>query len=91
MSNVVAGSSTFEYENYDALKTLEKEDILEFGTGSEGGCFENLKSFMDPCLKEDYPLAEALCLGVLAKACVENDPSHRPSMDDILKVLARMV
>nr|GEY71448.1 alpha carbonic anhydrase 7-like [Tanacetum cinerariifolium] len=98
--------------------TLEKEDILEFGTvlleilsgevkigstllresigflggeGSEGGCFENLKSFMDPCLKEDYPLAEALCLGVLAKACVENDPLHRPSMDDILKVLARMV
>ncbi|PWA74072.1 Peptidoglycan-binding lysin domain-containing protein [Artemisia annua] len=118
MSNVVAGSSTFEYENFDALKKLEKEDILEFGTvlleilsgevkiestllresigflggeGSEGGCFENLKSFMDPCLKEDYPLAEALCLGVLAKACVENDPLHRPSMDDILKVLARMV
>ncbi|XP_071719124.1 lysM domain receptor-like kinase 4 [Rutidosis leptorrhynchoides] len=114
----INGSSSFEYESFDALKTLEKEDILEFGMvlleilsgkvkiestllresigflggeGSEGGCFENLKSFMDPCLKEDYPLAEALCLGVLAKACVENDPLHRPSMEDILKVLARMV
>ncbi|XP_031285367.1 lysM domain receptor-like kinase 4 [Pistacia vera] len=61
------------------------------GGGSEGGCFEQLRSFMDPCLKEDYPLAEALCLAVLAKACVEDDPLHRPSMDDIMKVLGRMV
>ncbi|KAI3683517.1 hypothetical protein L1987_84023 [Smallanthus sonchifolius] len=115
----IMGSATMipglEYEKFDALKTLEKENIWEFGMvlleilsgkvnidttssiaflggeGAEGGCFENLKSFMDPCLKEDYRLAEALCLGVLAKACVEHDPLHRPSMDDILKVLARMV
>ncbi|KDO73354.1 hypothetical protein CISIN_1g0082481mg, partial [Citrus sinensis] len=26
-----------------------------------------------------------------SKACVEDDPLHRPSMDDIMKVLARMV
>ncbi|KAI3826477.1 hypothetical protein L1987_00525 [Smallanthus sonchifolius] len=118
----ISGSATMipglEYEKFDALKTLEKENIWEFGMvlleilsgkvnidttslresvgflggeSAEGGCFENLKSFMDPYLKEDYRLAEALCLGVLAKACVEHDPLHRPSMDDILKVLARMV
>nr|XP_043611371.1 lysM domain receptor-like kinase 4 [Erigeron canadensis] len=117
-NNGTIGSSTFEYENFDALKMLEKEDIFEFGMvlleilsgkvktdgkllresigflggeGGEGGCFENLRTFMDPCLKEGYSLAEALCLGVLAKACVESDPLHRPSMEDILKVLARMV
>ncbi|KAG6760700.1 hypothetical protein POTOM_033879 [Populus tomentosa] len=55
------------------------------------GCFDGLRSFMNPCLKEDYPLAEALRLAVLAKACVEEDPLQRPSMDDILKVLVRMV
>ncbi|KAJ8768808.1 hypothetical protein K2173_023712 [Erythroxylum novogranatense] len=72
-------------------KTL-KESIAFLGRGaSEGGCFEQLKSFVDPCLKEDYPLAEALGLAVLAMACVEDDPQHRPSMDDILKVLGRMV
>ncbi|KAJ0083925.1 hypothetical protein Patl1_30650 [Pistacia atlantica] len=38
------------------------------GGGSEGGCFEQLRSFMDSCFKEDYPLAEALCLAVLAEA-----------------------
>nr|XP_009776977.1 PREDICTED: lysM domain receptor-like kinase 4 [Nicotiana sylvestris] len=61
------------------------------GEANEGGCFEQLKFFIDPCLREDYPLAEALCLVVLAKACIEDDPLHRPSMDDIIKVLARMV
>nr|ASM47242.1 lysm-containing receptor kinase 11 [Parasponia rugosa] len=70
-----------------------KESIRFLGGGaSEGGCFEQLRSFMDPSLKEDdYSLAEALCLAVLAKACIEDDPLHRPSMDDIIKVLARMV
>ncbi|KAK4255117.1 hypothetical protein QN277_008154 [Acacia crassicarpa] len=61
------------------------------GGGNEGGCFEGLRSFMDPNLKEDYHLAEALCLAVLAKACVADDPLHRPTMDDIMKVLAKMV
>ena len=68
-----------------------KESITFLGGASEGGCFEQLRSFMDPSLKDDYPLAEALCLAVLAKACLEDDPLHRPTMDDIMKVLARMV
>ncbi|KAL0417705.1 UNVERIFIED_CONTAM: LysM domain receptor-like kinase [Sesamum radiatum] len=61
------------------------------GGSNEGGCFDQLRKFVDPCLKDDYPLAEALCLAVLAGSCVEDDPLHRPSMDDVLKVLARMV
>lgn len=69
-----------------------RDSITFLGGGAnEGGCFEQLKNFVDPCLMEDYPLAEALCLAVLAKACIEDDPLHRPSMDDIIKVLARMV
>ena len=36
------------------------------GKTTEDGCFDGLRSFMDPCLKEDYPLAEALRLAVLA-------------------------
>lgn len=58
---------------------------------NEGGCFEQLRKFVDPSLKDDYPLAEALCLAVLAGSCVEDDPKHRPSMEDVLKILARMV
>ncbi|EOY34409.1 Kinase family protein / peptidoglycan-binding LysM domain-containing protein, putative [Theobroma cacao] len=71
---------------------LFKESIGFLGGGaSEGGCFEQLRSFIDPSLKDNYLLAEALCLAVLAKACIEDDPLRRPSMDDILKVLGRMV
>ncbi|XP_062086063.1 lysM domain receptor-like kinase 4 [Humulus lupulus] len=73
-------------------ETSFRESIRFLGGGaSEGGCFEQLKNFMDPFLKEDYSLAETLCLSVLAKSCVEDDPLHRPSMEDIIKVLARMV
>ncbi|KAJ6384812.1 hypothetical protein OIU77_028094 [Salix suchowensis] len=51
------------------------------GKTIEGGCFDGLRS-----LKEDYPLPEALCLAVLAKACVdEEDPLHRPCIDDIFE------
>ncbi|KAF7802106.1 lysM domain receptor-like kinase 4 [Senna tora] len=64
--------------------------FLGGGGNNEGGCFEGLRGLMDPNLK-DYPLAEALCLVVLAKACVEDDPLHRLSMDDIMKVLAKML
>ncbi|XVF20261.1 hypothetical protein REPUB_Repub11eG0182500 [Reevesia pubescens] len=71
---------------------LLKDSIGFLGGGeSEGGCFEQLRSFIDPSLKDDYLLAEALCLAVLAKACIEDDPLRRPSMDVILKVLGRLV
>lgn len=72
-------------------KNQEWKTLRESITFLGGGCFDQLRNFMDPSMKEDYPLAEALCLAVLAKACVEDEAAHRPSMDDILKVLARMV
>ncbi|XP_057779433.1 lysM domain receptor-like kinase 4 [Salvia miltiorrhiza] len=65
--------------------------VMTFMGANEGGCFDQLRSFVDPCLKDDYPLAEALCLAVLAGSCVDHDPMHRPSMEDVLKILARMV
>ncbi|MFQ6638890.1 hypothetical protein Gotur_014698 [Gossypium turneri] len=75
-----------------AQGTFLKDSIRFLGGGAnEGGCFEQLRSFIDPCLKNEYLIAEALCLAILAKACIEDDPLRRPSMDDILKVLGRMV
>ncbi|XP_022874156.1 chitin elicitor receptor kinase 1-like [Olea europaea var. sylvestris] len=71
---------------------LFEESVTFFGGGAnEGCCFEQLRNFLDPCLKEDYPIAEALCLAVLASSCVEEDPLHRPSIDDVIKILARMI
>ncbi|XP_027152510.1 lysM domain receptor-like kinase 4 [Coffea eugenioides] len=78
-------------EDLDGQSLIESTAFLGGGASDQGGCFNHLRNFVDPNLKEEYPLAEALCLAVLAKACIEDDPPHRPSMDDILKVLARMV
>ncbi|ERN13858.1 hypothetical protein AMTRI_Chr06g198910 [Amborella trichopoda] len=61
------------------------------GGESEEGCTEKLRSFMDPSLKGDYPVNEALFLALLAKACTEEDPFHRPTMNDIVKALSKMI
>ncbi|PNX92260.1 protein LYK5-like [Trifolium pratense] len=77
-------------ENLDGKLMKDCVGFL-LGEGSEGGgCFEGLRNFVDPNLKE-YSLPEALCLCFLAKDCVKDDPLLRPSMDDIMKVLAKMV
>ncbi|XP_017972571.1 PREDICTED: protein LYK5 [Theobroma cacao] len=47
------------------------------------GYLEKLKEFMDPVLEGKYPLVDAMCLAFLAKACVEQDPHHRPTMDKL--------
>ncbi|KAH6766293.1 hypothetical protein C2S52_017276 [Perilla frutescens var. hirtella] len=72
---------------------VERESMTFLGgTGTpEGGCFDQLRNFVDPSLKDDYPLAEALCLAVLAGSCVQHDPMHRPSMEDVLKILATIL
>lgn len=69
------------------VKTL---GFLTAGGTAASGCFEELRGFMDPSLK-DYPTGEALCMAILAKACLEDDPLPRPSTNGILKILARMV
>lgn len=71
------------------------KDSVEFladgGIEGSSDCLEKLKEFMDPSLQGDYPLGDALCLMLLAKACVEKDPNHRPTMNDVLKALSRIV
>ncbi|GMI95205.1 LysM-containing receptor-like kinase 4 [Hibiscus trionum] len=59
--------------------------------GIEGcsGYLKKLEQLMDPNMDPNYPLADALCLAFLAKACVESDPHHRPTMDNVIKALSR--
>lgn len=61
--------------------------------GLEGSsiCLEKLRGFMDPCLEGDYQLGDALCLALLAKSCLDEDPLRRPTMNGVLKALSRMV
>ncbi|OMP03300.1 hypothetical protein CCACVL1_02477 [Corchorus capsularis] len=65
--------------------------LQEAGVEHSSGFLEKLNKFMDPVLEGDYPLADAVCLIFLAKACLHQDPNDRPSMDNVLKVLSRFV
>ncbi|KAM7479838.1 hypothetical protein LguiA_028051 [Lonicera macranthoides] len=71
------------------------KDCVKFlaGRGFEdsSSCLEKFKGFMDPNLEGDYPLGDAMCLALLAKGCVEEEPLHRPTMNDVLKALSRIL
>nr|CAD1843857.1 unnamed protein product [Ananas comosus var. bracteatus] len=73
----------------DGIHVREKLRVLNEKGSDQNGCFEELREFMDQSL-EDYPIEEALCMVVLAMACLEDETTNRPSMHDILKIIARI-
>ncbi|KAF9605890.1 hypothetical protein IFM89_020399 [Coptis chinensis] len=78
-----------------AMDACMLKDSVEFladgGIEGSSNCLEKLKQFMDPSLEGNYPLGDALCLTLLAKGCVDKNPNHRPTMNDVLKALSRIV
>eukprot|EP01018_Ginkgo_biloba_P031978 Gb_09695 [translate_table: standard] len=52
---------------------------------------EELKSWIDPALHEAYSVDQALTLAKLAKSCVEQDSSLRPTTDDITTRVSRLL
>uniref|UniRef100_A0A7N1A6U8 Uncharacterized protein n=1 Tax=Kalanchoe fedtschenkoi TaxID=63787 RepID=A0A7N1A6U8_KALFE len=52
---------------------------------------DKLKEFIDPALEGEFTLGTAVCIALLAKCCVADDPQLRPNMNDILKTLSRAV
>lgn len=44
---------------------------------------EKLKGFMDPALKDGYPLDMAFAMAGLARTCVDEDLNRRPSINEI--------
>lgn len=52
---------------------------------------EKLKGWIDPSLHEVYSIEQAVALVKLAKSCVEQDPSLRPTMNEITQTLSRLV
>ncbi|XP_058069474.1 protein LYK2-like [Magnolia sinica] len=52
---------------------------------------EELRGWMDCAIGEAYSFEAALTLAKLARACVEDDPSLRPTAEEVFEKLARMV
>jgi len=49
---------------------------------------EKLKGFMDPDLKDDYPLEMAFAMARLARTCVHEDLTTRPTISEIQMALS---
>ncbi|KAF5817278.1 putative protein kinase RLK-Pelle-LysM family [Helianthus annuus] len=73
-------------------KWLDRVEFLADGevVGGSSECLEKFKMFMDEDLDGEYGLGDALCLALLAKCCMHDDPEVRPSMNDVLKALSRI-
>ncbi|KAL5817321.1 hypothetical protein ACOSQ3_025699 [Xanthoceras sorbifolium] len=65
--------------------------LVDCGLEGSSGCLDKLNKFWDPALEGDCPLGDAICLTLLAKACTEEDHFHRPTMNDVIKAISRMV
>nr|GEW57385.1 LysM domain receptor-like kinase 4 [Tanacetum cinerariifolium] len=73
-------------------KWLDRVEFLadcEVIAGSSN-CLEKFKVFMDVDLEGEYGLGDALCLALLAKCCIQDEPHIRPTMNDVLKALSRI-
>ncbi|XP_031286585.1 protein LYK5-like [Pistacia vera] len=52
---------------------------------------EKLRGFIDPCLRNEYPLELAFSIAQLAKHCVAQDLNARPSMDEVFTSLSKVL
>lgn len=74
-------------------KWLDHVEFLPDGevVGGSLECLEKFKGFMDVDLEGEYGLGDAMCLALLAKCCIQDDPQNRPTMNDVLKALSRIL
>ncbi|XP_038703469.1 protein LYK2 [Tripterygium wilfordii] len=52
---------------------------------------DELREWMDSALAENYPFEAAVTLANLAEACVEEDPSLRPTAGEVVEKLSKLV
>lgn len=71
-------------ENLQLPELLEK--VLDEKDGKE-----NLNHLMDPSLEGNFPIELVVPMMSIANRCLNKDPSHRPSMDEIVQSLCRIL
>ncbi|KAJ0102266.1 hypothetical protein Patl1_04121 [Pistacia atlantica] len=52
---------------------------------------EKLRGFIDPCLRNEYPLELAFSMAQLANQCVAQDLNSRPSMAEVFMTLSKVL
>ncbi|GLT28237.1 hypothetical protein SLA2020_031860 [Shorea laevis] len=73
----------------DAKKTIGLVALFEHVL-SQPNPNEDLRKLVDPKLGDNYSMDEIFKMAHLAKACVQENPQHRPSMRSIVVALATL-
>ncbi|XP_038883371.1 lysM domain receptor-like kinase 4 [Benincasa hispida] len=71
-------------ENLQLPELLEK--VLDEKDGKE-----YLSHLMDPSLEGNFPIELAVLMMIIVNRCLNKDPSQRPSMDEIVQSLCRIL
>lgn len=80
LSGKKALNCTENGEEEVVMMCKEIRDVLD----NEEGRAEKLRDWMDPKLKDCYPIEGALSLAVMARGCTQDEPLSRPSMAEIV-------
>ncbi|KAJ1391586.1 Protein kinase domain [Sesbania bispinosa] len=83
---VLSGQTPISRSNEGSLLLTDKiKSILKSEDGNE------LREWMDSALGESYSFDAAVTLANIARACVEEDSSLRPSAGEVIEKLSRLV
>lgn len=77
--------------NGNLLKNFLKSAANRELHQDSSGYLEIVEHFMDPLLERDYPMDDVLYLACLAKGCMEEEPLNRPTVNDVLMALSRLL
>ncbi|XP_044494192.1 lysM domain receptor-like kinase 4 [Mangifera indica] len=65
-------------------------NALDVALNKEDG-LESLRHFIDPSMLGNYPQELAIFVIRLADSCLKKNPAHRPTMDEIVQSLSRIL
>ncbi|WOK98795.1 protein kinase 2A, chloroplastic-like [Canna indica] len=71
-------------------KTIQTSEVVLYYEDFVSSCisdYQKLTILMDPALRGQYPLKGARLVAQLARSCVAQDPTSRPSMQEALETL----
>lgn len=84
---------TYRPDDTGSTKTLKRFTLFEAiqAIMGEQEPKPKLRQWIDPYLKDSYPLPLALRLAQLAKSCVDSNPAQRPQMRSVAFDLSRIM
>nr|ASM47213.1 lysm-containing receptor kinase 12 [Parasponia rigida] len=86
---VLSGQTPISRPNEKGGCTILLSEKVKFILESENA--EELREWMDVALGENYSFDAAVTLANLARACIEEDPALRPTAEEVVEKLSRLV